>query len=470
MSVQRTLFVIRALPALAALMAILSLVGCGGGPTAMPAPAPISVAVSQTSAAVTAGQPQTFSATVAQDAQNKGVSWALSGAGCSGATCGTLSATSSASGMPITYTAPFTPPTPPTVTLTATSVSDSTKASAITLMIGAPSPAIVVTVSPTTSNLQTGATQAVAATLQNDSQNKGVKWTVSLPGTACTAASCGAVTPTLSLTGVSVTYTAPTEVPSGPIILTATSITDSTKSAAATITVLTPPKITVTVSPATANLATGGVAQTFAATLQNDSQNKGVVWTLAGANCTAATCGTVSPTSTLAGVTVTYTSAASAGNAGTVLLTATSVADNTAAAAATITLTPPAPPTPSAPQELGEAGVDTGFGEPVIAADSAGNIDVAWINNVGAEFVRSTNSGTTFSAPLIIPSDMQDTIEGNNIQMGADANGNINLLWHRELTPSGTVPNSFFSRSTDGGATFFHRRQILAAQPPLSSS
>jgi hypothetical protein len=77
-----------------------------------------------------------------------------------------------------------------------------------------------------------------------------------------------------------------------------------------------------------------------------------------------------------------------------------------------------------------------------------------WINTVGPEFVRSTNGGASFSAPLIIPSDMQDTVSGNNIQMGVDDSGNINLLWHRELTPTSTVPNSFFSRSTDGGATF----------------
>ena len=79
---------------------------------------------------------------------------------------------------------------------------------------------------------------------------------------------------------------------------------------------------------------------------------------------------------------------------------------------------------------------------------------MAWINQPGPEFVRSTNGGTTFSAPLVIPSNMQDTADNNNIQMGVDGSGNINLLWHRELTPTGTVPNSFFSRSTDGGATF----------------
>src|SRR6266446_5700168 len=67
----------------------------------------ISVAVSPTSANVQAGaSTQQFTAAVTNDAQNNGVTWSLSGAGCSGATCGTLSATSSASGAAITYAAP----------------------------------------------------------------------------------------------------------------------------------------------------------------------------------------------------------------------------------------------------------------------------------------------------------------------------------------------------------------------------
>jgi hypothetical protein len=90
----------------------------------------------------------------------------------------------------------------------------------------------------------------------------------------------------------------------------------------------------------------------------------------------------------------------------------------------------------------------------VIATDAAGNVDVAWINTGGPEFVRSTNGGNTFSAPVTIPSNMQDTVSGNGIQMGLDGNGQINLLWHRELTPTGNVPNSFFSHSTNGGVTF----------------
>ncbi len=314
-----------------------------------------------------------------------------------------------------------------------------------------PSP-IAVFVSPSTASVQVAQQANFSATVMNDSANKGVTWALS--GSGCAGATCGSVSPASSASGAAVIYTAPGTVPSGTITLTATAVSDATKSASAAITVTTSPVITVSVSPTTATLATGGVPQMFTATLQNDSQSKGVAWTLSGANCSGASCGTVSSTSSPSGAAVTYTSPASASSAGTVTLTATSVSNGAASAAATITLAAPAAPTPSTPLDLGEAGVDVGFGEPVITTDPAGNVDVAWINNVGPEFVRSTNGGITFTAPLIIPSNMQDTLEGNNIQMGVDGNGNINLLWHRELTPTGTIPNSFFSRSTDGGATF----------------
>jgi len=312
-------------------------------------------------------------------------------------------------------------------------------------------PSISVSVSPTSVMVQASMGQSFTSTVSGDAQDKGVTWTLS--GAGCTGSACGTLSSTSSASGAAITYTAPTALPtSSTVTLTATSVADGTKSSAATITVL-PPSV-VTVSPAVVTVNTGGVTQVFTATVQNDTQDKGVTWTLSGTACTTATCGTISPSSSASGATVTYTSPASAPILTTVLLTATSVADNAATAAATITLAAPPAPTPSSPLLLGAASVDEGFGEPVIATDLSGNIDVAWINGTGPEFVRSTDGGITFSAPLNIPSDMQDTVSGNNIQMGVDGNGSINLLWHRELTPTGTVPNSFFSRSTDGGVTF----------------
>src|SRR5205823_3085415 len=104
-----------------------------------PPPPPISVSVSPTSASIPVNATQQFTATLQNDPSNKGVTWALiqDGAACS-AQCGTLSATSSASGTPTTYTAPATVPSNPNVAIIATPVADTTAAvgSAITITVG----------------------------------------------------------------------------------------------------------------------------------------------------------------------------------------------------------------------------------------------------------------------------------------------------------------------------------------------
>jgi hypothetical protein len=418
-----------------------------------PPPTPIAVSVSPSTASVQAAQQTNFVATVMNDSSNKGVTWALSGTGCSGATCGTVSVSSSASGVPITYTAPSSVPTPASVMLTATSVANGSKTSSAVITVTAAPQVIAITLSQTTASATVGSTASFTATVANDPANKGVTWALS--GASCSGAACGTVAPA-SASGAAVTYTAPANVPTPPTVtLTATSVSDPTKSATATITITAAPAIIVSVSPMTASIVTGGATSSFTATVTNDSQNKGVTWTLSGANCSGAGCGTVSPASTASGAAVTYTSPAKASSAGTVTLTATSVSNNSESAAATITLAAPPAPTPSTPLVLGHAAVPAGYGEPVIATDAGGNVNVAWVDSSGPGFVRSTNGGVTFSATLVIPSDLSLTFNAQNgIQIGLDEAGHINLLWHRDLTPSSIIPNSFFSHSTDGGMTF----------------
>jgi hypothetical protein len=334
--------------AFAAVLGVTVVCGCGGGSTNSN-PAPISVAVSVTlspaTASVQAGQNQAFTASVANDSANKGVTWALSGASCSSATCGTLSATSSASGVAITYTAPASVPNPASVTLTATSVADGTKMSAAVITItAAPVSAIGVTLSPATASVQAGQAQAFTASVANDSANKGVSWTLS--GAGCTGAACGTIVPTTSGSGVAVTYTAPAAAPTPALVmLTATSVSDPTKRAAAgiTVTTTTPPAIGVAILPATASVNVGANAN-FAATVTNDSRNKGVSWTVSGVGCSGATCGTVAPTTSASGATVLYTAPIGVPTPPTVTLTATSVADTTKAGTATITVTPSGAP------------------------------------------------------------------------------------------------------------------------------
>lgn len=139
-------------------------------------PLPITVTVSPTSASIPTGYgTQAFTASVANDFQNQGVTWSLSGAGCSGSTCGTLvNATTSS----VTYNAPANLPNPASVTLTATAIADTTKTAtaAITVTQGS----LNVAISPKRAAVTMSASQAVqfTATVTNDPQNLGVTWQV----------------------------------------------------------------------------------------------------------------------------------------------------------------------------------------------------------------------------------------------------------------------------------------------------
>jgi hypothetical protein len=83
---------------------------------------------------------------------------------------------------------------------------------------------------------------------------------------------------------------------------------------------------------------------------------------------------------------------------------------------------------------------------PQVAVDSAGNINVAWIQGqfYGA-FSRSSDGGTTFSPPKVI--------SGNSdflgLLMALDSKGNIYIVW--DTQPYGNI---YLSHSSDSGATF----------------
>ncbi len=94
---------------------------------------PVSVSMSPgTAAYVVLAGTRNYSATLQYDPHNAGVTWALSGAGCSGNGCGTLADVTTASAV---YHAPDTVPDPPRVTLSATSITDSSKSAVVTVTI-----------------------------------------------------------------------------------------------------------------------------------------------------------------------------------------------------------------------------------------------------------------------------------------------------------------------------------------------
>lgn len=267
---------------------------------------PISVTVNPATATISANGSLQFAATV-NNSPNQNVTWTLTGAGCVGAACGTVTA----AGL---YTAPAIAPAPNTVTVTATSVADNTKSASATVTILA---VVSVTVSPSSVTVLAGGTQQFTDTVTGTT-NTAVTWSVT--GTGCTGAACG----TVSATGL---YTAPAVAPSpNSVSVRATSVADNTKFAAAAVTISI---ISVTVNPTIANVSASGSLQ-FSAVV-NGSVNQNVTWTVTGTGCAGAACGTISGTGL-------YTAPAIAPSPATVTVRATSVADNTKSATSSVTI------------------------------------------------------------------------------------------------------------------------------------
>ena len=179
---------------------------------------PITVTVMPTTATVKTRGKQQFTATVA-GTKNQTVTWSVSGAGCMGSACGSVSST----GL---YKAPGTVPNPPNVNVTATSQAAPSKQASAVVTIGVP---IVVSVLPSTVNVSTGGKQQFQATVTGSS-NPSVTWSVSGPG--CNGSACGMI----DQTGF---YTAPGAIPSPPVVtVTATAQADNSSYGTATITIV----------------------------------------------------------------------------------------------------------------------------------------------------------------------------------------------------------------------------------------
>jgi dienelactone hydrolase len=89
---------------------------------------------------------------------------------------------------------------------------------------------------PNSALLPVNITQWFAATVGYDPSNKGVTWAVTQGGTECSSG-CGTIAPSATASGISTTYTAPAKVPANSAVtIAATSVTDTTKTANAAIT------------------------------------------------------------------------------------------------------------------------------------------------------------------------------------------------------------------------------------------
>jgi hypothetical protein len=271
----------------------------------------VSVTIQPKTAQVAAGGKLQLSATVT-GSTNTVVLWALSGAGCSGAACGTVTS----AGL---YTAPLSLPNPATVTVKATAMGDPAASATATLTLVAGSS---VSVSPSSAQVKPGGALQFTASANGNSSAVFV-WSIS--GSGCSGSACGSV----SSSGL---YTAPTHAPNPPIVaVTATLLSDPTKSGSATVTISSGTAVGVSISPTSVQIGTGGHQQ-FAVTVTGSS-NTAVTWTITGSGCAETTCGTVSA----AGL---YTAPSVPPAPPFFSITATSVADPSKSATASVTVVP----------------------------------------------------------------------------------------------------------------------------------
>jgi hypothetical protein len=232
----------------------------------------------------------------------------LTGAGCSGATCGSLTlvtAQSSGSGSSAvadsaTYVAPSSAPSPNTVTITAIPQADPSKRAQVTLAIQQAGSVIL---APSTATL--AGNHRVTLTVQMVGvANAAVVWSVNgIPGGNATVGQICAVSvnpcqPVTSGTAAQVDYLASGAVPSpNPVTVQATSVADSSRSGTSQITVIN--HVVVTVQPVSVTLAPLAV-QAFTATVVGASDQT-VVWQVQGTPCTEGTvCGAISANGTYA--------------------------------------------------------------------------------------------------------------------------------------------------------------------------
>lgn len=264
------------------------------------------------------------------------LSWGLSGAGCSGSTCGTLTvvttqATGGVTSNTATYTAPAAPPNPNSVTVTVTPQADATKKAQATMAVQA---GVSVSVSPPTATL--AANHRVTLTAQiSGTTNTSLNWSVNgvaggnpTLGQICVVASnpCQSVK---SGSAAPVDYLAPGAIPQpNPVSVTATSAADVTKSASTQVTVIN--HVVVSVQPATVTLSPLAV-QGFSATVLGTS-NQSVVWQVQGAACaTASVCGTIDANGS-------YTAPSAAPSPDAIQIVAISSDDTTQSGAASVTI------------------------------------------------------------------------------------------------------------------------------------
>ncbi len=351
-------------------------------------PGTVSVGVSPSTATLTASQTRQFTATVTGSA-NTSVTWSMT------PSLGILLSNGS-------YTAPSAINSAQSVTITATSVADTTKSASATVQLTpAASSGVSISLSPLNTTLLASQNTQFTATVSGDA-NTSVTWSM---------------TPSLG-TLSNGSYTAPSVINGAQsVTITATSVADGTKSASATVQ-LTPAGssgVSISLSPPNTTLTASQNTQ-FAATVTGNT-NTAVTWSM-----------NPSIGSLSSGL---YTAPSAINSAQSVTITATSVADATKSASATVQLTPAVSSGDSIrlspPNTTLTASQNTQF-----AATVTGNTNTAvtWSMNPS---IGSLSSGL-YSEPSAINSAQSVTITATSV---ADATKSASATV--QLTPGGST-------------------------------
>jgi hypothetical protein len=375
----------------------------------------ISVAVTPAVASTTTGGALTFTASVqgTTGGQSTAVTWSVQESG--GGTIDT-------SGH---YQAPS---STGTFHIVATSVADSSKTATAAVTVTS-TPVVTVSISPGTATVRVGETAAFTATVTGTTggQSTAVTWSVQESGGGTVDASGR--------------YTAPAT--PGTYHVVATSVADTSKKATATVTVN--PNIAVSISPATASTTAGGTAP-FSATVTGTTggQSTAVTWSVQESGG-----GTVSAS----GV---YTAP---GSAGTFHVVATSAADPSKNASATVTVTPPIAVTVAPATATVATGGSVAFTATVTGATGGQSTAVTWtVQEAGGGTVSASG---TYTAPgsagtfhVIATSVADPSKRGTATVSVTPPPGSISVSVApaiATLAPSGSVTFSATVTGTSGG-------------------
>lgn len=286
------------------------------------------------------GQTQVFTASLCVPA-GTAIAWDVNGISNGDSSVGAITIVSANSAL---YAAPPAIPAANPVTIHATSTpaggSPTTASATVTL-----TSALSIAILPPTATLAPSQLLAFTATVLNASDSS-VTWTVNgVPngnatvGQICVSATNPCASPSSPVSGA-VDYLAPAAVPpTNPVVLSAISHADSSKTASAVVSIAVPASsIAITISPQYAFLApsTGTpVTQQFVASVTG-ATNTSVSWSLQsavpGAGCAGSACGSITASGK-------YAAPAAAPSPNAINVTATTVADPTKSASAVVAIT-----------------------------------------------------------------------------------------------------------------------------------